>query len=121
LGKNHPNTLVSIANLGANYRDAGRLKEAIPLLEEALDRAKKLKPLPSFLAFVPGALAETYDRAEMFDKSEPLYRELLERSKQHVGAEHPRTAEALAQLGSNLLQQKKYPDAEPILRECLAV
>jgi hypothetical protein len=58
---------------------------------------------------------------KMFDKAEPLYRELLQRSKQQFGTEHPRTAGALAQLGSNLLQQKKYPDAELILRESLAI
>jgi hypothetical protein len=36
-----------------------------------------------------------------------------------LGDDDPRTLVLLAQLGSNLLQQKKYVDAEPPLRECL--
>ena len=31
------------------------------------------------------------------------------------------TVKALAALGSNLIQQKKWAEAEPILRECLAI
>ena len=31
----HPDTLQVVANLGVNYKDAGRVAEAIPLLEEA--------------------------------------------------------------------------------------
>ena len=31
------------------------------------------------------------------------------------------TVQALAALGSNLIQQKKWAEAEPILRECLAI
>jgi hypothetical protein len=29
LGRNHPDTQRSVANLGVNYKDAGRLKESI--------------------------------------------------------------------------------------------
>ena len=32
LGEHHPDILVTVANLGVNYRDTGRLSEAIPLL-----------------------------------------------------------------------------------------
>ena len=41
LGRDHPATLITVANLGVNYKDAGRLAEAIPLLEEAYQAAKK--------------------------------------------------------------------------------
>src|SRR5262249_5057563 len=33
-GELHPETLQAQINLGVNYRDAGRLKEALPLLEQ---------------------------------------------------------------------------------------
>jgi serine/threonine protein kinase len=121
LGKDHPATLNIMANLGVNYGDAGRLKEAVPLLEEAVGRAQKLKPFPAILAWVPGALAVTYDRAGTFDKSESIYRESLEATKQQFGADDPHTASSGVQLGFNLLQQEKYAEAEPILRECLAI
>jgi serine/threonine protein kinase len=114
-GKDHPETLNVMANLGVNYRDAGRVKEAIPLLAEALERAGNLKVFPTNLAWVPGVLAETYERTGMFDKAEPIYWQLLDAAKKQSGADDPRTAGPLAQLGSNLLEQKKYAEAEPLL------
>ena len=42
LGRQHPDTQMTVANLGVNYKDAGRLKEAIPLLEEAHQAAKTI-------------------------------------------------------------------------------
>jgi hypothetical protein len=62
-----------------------------------------------------------HDRAEQFAKSEGLYRAFLEQARQQFGANDPRTARTLAQLGLNLLQQKKHLDGEPVLRECLAI
>jgi tetratricopeptide (TPR) repeat protein len=41
LGRQPPDTLQAVANLGVNYKDAGRSKEAIPLLEEAYAASKK--------------------------------------------------------------------------------
>jgi hypothetical protein len=35
--------------------------------------------------------------------------------------DHPEVADALAELGFNQLQQKKYTEAEPLLRECLKI
>jgi outer membrane protein assembly factor BamB len=40
---------------------------------------------------------------------------------QQSGAESPEYSNALAQFSLNLLPQKKWADAEPILRECLAI
>jgi eukaryotic-like serine/threonine-protein kinase len=37
------------------------------------------------------------------------------------GADNPRIANALSQLGRSLLQQRRCAEAEPILRECLAI
>jgi serine/threonine protein kinase/Tfp pilus assembly protein PilF len=117
LGPNHPETLLTMANLAVNYRDAGRVPEAIPLLEEALKRAGK-RPA-DILAWVPGELAFTYDRAGQSAKAETLYRDALEQAKKQFGEDDLRTCAALAELGLNLLGQKKYADAEPLLRACL--
>jgi serine/threonine protein kinase/Tfp pilus assembly protein PilF len=122
LGLDHPDTLLTMANLGVNYRDARRLPEAIALLEEAVGRIQKLpEPRPADLAWIPGALAVTYDRAGQFAKSEPLYREALEQARRQFGPDQPQTADALVVLGLNLLSQRKYVDAEPVLRECMAL
>ena len=121
-GPDHPDTLLTMLNLGINYRDAGRLPRALALLEDALKRARKLPaPLPAELAWVPVVLAATCDQAGQFARSEPLYIAFLEQARRQFGANHPRTADALAELGLNQLRQQKHADAERLLRECLAI
>jgi hypothetical protein len=122
LGPDHPNTLGTLADLGGNYRDAGRLAEGIALLEEALQRGRRLPDgLPAFLAPTPGQLAVAYDIAGQLAKAEPLYRDNLEQARKRFGAEDVRTTGGMAALGSNLLHQHKYADAEPLLRDCLKI
>jgi tetratricopeptide (TPR) repeat protein len=65
-------------------------------------------------------LAMLYQAQAQFAKAEPLFREALEKTRKRHGEAAAPTAAALASLGLNLLQQKKYADAEPVLRECLA-
>ena len=48
LGRTHVDTLIAVANLGVNYKDAGRVAEAIPLLEEAY-MASKREPSIAFV------------------------------------------------------------------------
>jgi serine/threonine protein kinase/tetratricopeptide (TPR) repeat protein len=122
LGTEHPYTLTTLANLGVNYRDAGRLEEGIRRLEECLAKARSLPGgVPASLAWVPPQLADAYDRAKQFAKAEPLYRGFLEDARKQFGADDPRTAGPLAQLGLNLLRQEKHAEAEKPLRDCLAI
>jgi tetratricopeptide (TPR) repeat protein len=122
LGPSHPETLRTLANLGVNYRDAGRLEEGIRCLEEFSAKARALPGgIPASLAWVPPQLATTYDRGKQFAKAEALYRGFLEDARKQFGADDPRTAGAMPQLGLNLLSQKKYADAEKLLRDCLAI
>jgi tetratricopeptide (TPR) repeat protein len=69
LGKDDPLTLRDMANLAINYRAAGRLQDAHRLLEEAAERAKKLKPVPASFAWIEDELAKT--RAKLAPKVEP--------------------------------------------------
>jgi serine/threonine protein kinase/lipopolysaccharide biosynthesis regulator YciM len=121
LGSDHPYTIMTVANLGINYRESGQTKEAIPLLVEALERARKRPEGFNQLAKITSDLALTYDQAELFDQAEPLYRTALDDTRKQRGADHPEFATQLALLSRNLLRQKKYADAEPILRDCLAI
>lgn len=114
--------LLSMANLGLDYQKAGRLKDAIDLLEKALDRSRQRDLVwPDEISWVPGYLSEIYDRAGQYAKSESLHRERLKQAQHQFGSDDPRTADALAQLGTNLLKQKKFADAEPLLGQCLKV
>jgi serine/threonine protein kinase len=122
LGTDHADSLHTMMNLAINYREAGRLPEAIQLLEDARSRARKLpNPVLAELKSLPSVLAATYDQARQFANSEPLYRDFLEQARRQFGAGHLRTASALAQMGVNLIEQKKYSAAQRVLEECLAI
>jgi serine/threonine protein kinase/tetratricopeptide (TPR) repeat protein len=122
LGREDPKTLLAMANLGVNYRDAGRVKDGIPLLQEALERGRKRTgQLSAQLTWVPPELARAYDLDGQFPKAEAIYRARLDAARKRLGEDDPRTAAQMANLGQNLLRQKKYAEAEPVLRQCLRV
>src|SRR5262249_42954385 len=118
----HPDTLRTLGNLGVNYRDAGRVDDGFRCLEEALALARKRPgPMRADLAGLFGELADSYDRADRLDKAESLYRELLEQASQQYGRNDPRAATLMAKLGTNLIRQQKYAEAQRILAACLAI
>jgi serine/threonine protein kinase len=122
LGTNHPDTLMSRNNLATAYRDAGRTEEAIRLLEQTLKQMEaKLGPNHPNTVLTRKNLANLSGPAGILVKSEPLFRAALELARKQFGADDPQTAEKMAQLGLNLLQQRKYADAEPLLRDCLKI
>jgi len=117
LGRDHPDTLHSVANLGVNYKDAGKLKEAIALLEEAHRAAQKT---PQF-NWVINPLLDAYDRAGENAKLADLLLKVLPGARKELPKDSPQLAGLLAQIGMALLKQKKWAEAEPLLRECLAI
>jgi eukaryotic-like serine/threonine-protein kinase len=116
-GRNHVNTKRKMANLGINYRDAGRLTEALPLLEEAYQSSHR-QPL---LHFVGPALLEAYVRARKRDEAAKLAAELLADNRRDLPKDSPQLAGALAFFGLSLLTCEAFAEAEPLLRECLAI
>jgi hypothetical protein len=121
LGPDHLFTLVTQANLGVNYRDGGRPEEGARLMEDALRRAAGRTDALAALAGFREELGLAYNEAGQYVKAESLLRDGLEHARAKFGTEDSRTANALAALGGNLLQQEKFADAEPLLRLCLAI
>jgi hypothetical protein len=66
-------------------------------------------------------LAGGYEAVKHYDQAERLHRERLPFVKQKSGGESPAYADALASFGGNLLDQEKWVEAEPLLRECLSI
>jgi hypothetical protein len=122
LGPDHLDTLVTLAMLGGIYFESGRFAEAISVLEEAVERTRA-RPggMPGEISWVPVALAAAYDAAGQFIKSEPLHRTILAQALKQFGSGDVRTGVCRAKLGSNLLQQKRYAEAEALLRDSLQV
>ena len=117
LGRQHQDTQTTVAHLGINYKDSGRFDEAIPLLEEAHHASSKLPNL----RWVRAPLLDAYTQAGRLVEAEKLVQEVLADARKTAPKDSPELAGALAQSGLTLLQVKAYKEAEPILRECLAI
>ena len=117
LGRDHPETLMTVANLGVNYKDAGRYKEAIPLLEEAHRAAKKYRAL----FWVGTPLLDAYTKAGEQSKTVDLVGDQMSEARKTLLQESPQLAAELANLSLSLLQAKAFTEAERLIRECLAI
>jgi eukaryotic-like serine/threonine-protein kinase len=117
LGRDHADTILRVANLGVSYRDAGRLAEAIPLLEEAYHASKKHPGL----GWVEKALLDTYTKAGENAKLANLLQDQLPEARKTLPKDSLELTGMFARIGKLLLLQKKWTEAEPLLRECLAI
>ncbi len=93
-GRQDPDTLQTVANLGVNYKDAGRLKEAIPLLEEAYGARRTLPRL----RWVASPLAAGYFHAGRFAEAITLWEQMRDDQVKTLGADHPDTLTTLHNL-----------------------
>jgi tetratricopeptide (TPR) repeat protein len=67
------------------------------------------------------SLCQCLEQLGRIKEAEGLARQWLATAKASADADPINYARALAALGWNLVQQKQYIDAEPILRECLGL
>jgi serine/threonine protein kinase/DNA-binding SARP family transcriptional activator len=122
LGVDHPHTLVCAVNLAVNYRDAKRLSEAAKVIDEWLPRTQaKLGPEHPHTQFATATAASIHEAGGEFARAAEVRAELVSVLRQQLPADNPRLATALSQLGLTLLQAGRAADAEPVLRECLAI
>ena len=92
LGENHPDTLTSRNNLAGAYESAGRLTEAIALLEQVLTDCVRIlgEDHPDTLAS-RNNLAGAYESAGRLTEAVTLYEQLLPDSTRILGKDHPNT------------------------------
>ncbi len=117
LGRGHEDTQLTVVNLGVNYRDAGRFKEALPLLEEAVRAAQKYPSLRGARV----SLLNAYAQAGEYARAVPLVREYLPEARKQMPKDSAQLANLLAMGGAGLLELRHWDEAEPLLRECLAI
>jgi eukaryotic-like serine/threonine-protein kinase len=121
LGGHHPSTLITLNALALAYRDAGELDKALPLLQQAAAGVEKARFAHGYAYIIVPALSNCLEQLGQYDQAEVWRRKWLAAVKDQHGPVSAAYAEELSGLGSNLLQQKKHADAEPILRESLAI
>jgi serine/threonine protein kinase len=111
-----------MAGQGVAHLSAGRPDRAVPLFERALPIMWSKLPTDDAVTLqTMGNLAAAYQASGQLGKAVPLLEQLLQNHKAKLGAEHPQTVGTRAVLVLVLLRQKKWADAEPVLRDLWAI
>ncbi len=122
LGSDHIQTLAVLQNLAVIYRDTGKFEKAEASFREAVATARtKLGLTDDVTAGFISNLCHLYLRQGTPERGEDLITELAAGVRKKVGPEHLAYANHLGTLSQILIMQKKYVEAEPVARECLAI
>jgi tetratricopeptide (TPR) repeat protein len=117
LGPDHPDTLDTMASLGVGYREVGRMNDGLPLLEEAYRRGRRYPAL----GWVGNALLVTYAQAGKFAEAGAHANERITALRAQLPADSPQFAGILGNIASALERGGAYAQAEPLLREWVAI
>jgi tetratricopeptide (TPR) repeat protein len=108
-------------NVARTYQLLDRLPESLPLLEE-MGQAIETRKFQDFFAPVGiSNLIGTYERLGQFSPAESWHRKWLAVIRDKQGPASKEYAGGLAALSLNLIRQKNWTDAEPLLREALKI
>jgi hypothetical protein len=115
LGKEHEETLWSIAMVGLAYKLGGRWSDAETLEVQVMETRKtKLgADHPSTLSSMHN-LASTYRNQGRWDEAEALEVQVVETRKTKLGADHPDTLTSMANLASTYWNQGRWDEAEAL-------
>ncbi len=92
------------------------------MFRQALEGYRKLQGLDGALTVdLTMDLAQLLSQAGRFVEAEPLLCAGIEGARKRFGAGDARTAGFMAVLGLSHIQHSKWTEAEPVLRECLAI
>src|SRR5262249_21546733 len=119
-----PDALEALAGLHKRAHElaSSRPREAEPLFRRALEGYRKAEgPDGALTLDLTLDLANLLDQTSRGPQAEPLHRAGLDGVRKRFGAADPRTAALLAVRGLSLIQHEKWAEAEPVLRECLAI
>jgi tetratricopeptide (TPR) repeat protein len=121
LGAGHPQAVLSRGNLAAAYEAAGRLSDAITVLQSLLaEREATLGPgHPAALA-VRVSLAHAYQSAGRLGDAIPLYERTLAGQERVLGPGHADTLTARASLAAAYQAAGRPKDAVKLLERTLA-
>jgi len=122
LGREHPDTAMSLNNLAWLLNAKGESALAEPLYRQALAIREKVEgPEHPDTAMSLNNLAELLRERGDYAAAEPLYRRALAIQEKILGPEHPDTATSLNNLALLLAAEGDYPAAEPLYRGALAI
>ena len=122
LGIDHPDTLYSCDNLANAYLAVGRYSDAIALRDRTI-KVRTLKQGPNHPDTLNGmhSLAWANELVGNWTSAAELRRDALTRRRESVKPHSPMLTSDLSALGRNLLKRQRWSEAEPLLREGLAI
>ncbi|KAH0566263.1 hypothetical protein GP486_000338 [Trichoglossum hirsutum] len=120
LGRQHPDTLTSVNNLGCVLERQGKYEEAEAMHRRALEAREKVlgREHPDTLTSVNN-LGWVLGEQGKHEEAEAMHRRDLEESEKVLGREHPETLTSVNNLGCVLERQGKYEEAEAVHRQAL--
>ena len=120
LGKEHPDTLTSMANLASTYLHEGRWDEAEKLQVQVMETSLKVLGAehPDTLTSMAN-LAATYCSQGRLFRAEKLQVQVMETRLKVLGAEHPYTLRSMAGLASTYKSQGRLEEAEKLLLQVM--
>ncbi|KAF1976461.1 hypothetical protein BU23DRAFT_627867 [Bimuria novae-zelandiae CBS 107.79] len=125
LGREHQDTVWSIAMVADTYSLGGRWDEAEKLREQVVEtRKKKLgvdhpDTLTSMANLAMANLASTYRNQGRWDAAEELQVQVMETFKKKLGADHPDTLTSMANLAWTWKSLERSAEAIGLLQECV--
>jgi tetratricopeptide (TPR) repeat protein len=119
-GADHPDTLVSMNNLAMACQADGQLEQALRLFQEAAGfEQRRFQHEYACLPVIN--LIDCLEQLKRLDQAEVWRRKWLAVVKERSGADSGPYAAELVLLGLNLIQQRKWTDAETVYRQSLAI
>jgi serine/threonine protein kinase/Tfp pilus assembly protein PilF len=120
-GRDHHSTLSSMYGLARAYDAAGKTELAGLQFQETAEGIERLKFMHPDAGRILENMCKYFEKLKQFERAEDWRRKWIAFAKARVGAESPKYGRALVPLGANLVAQKKYFEAESILRESRAI
>jgi eukaryotic-like serine/threonine-protein kinase len=118
LGDDHPTTIFAEGCLAFLYQWQGKYAESEALDVRALAMRRRVMGVTHpMMGTLMQRLLRTYERQGKLDEAVSLLSERVPSLRQSLESEPYKLASPLAHLGRLLVQQKKYAEAEPLLRE----
>ena len=122
LGPNHPDTLTAADAVATVYEDLGKFDQAQLRYEDILSRSKAaLGPDHTITLRAMRGVAASSLALGQSERALELAREIRERSRPKDGRPSLNYASAVAMLGRILVLRNVCTEAEPLLREALAI
>jgi serine/threonine protein kinase/tetratricopeptide (TPR) repeat protein len=121
LGAYHPDSIYSMDNLGKAYQAAGEPEKALALFQRAAAGLEKLEFAHAAADVIIFNVCDCLEGRGQFDQADVWRRKWLDAAKRRNGPDSPGYAVELARQGENMLRHRRHADAEPILREGVAI